>query len=130
MKRSSHPEQFFVFIGGYTGTSYQLELKNDKFLYTQFGYGYKLKRTDEFSLNVKDWESFLKTTDAIGIWQWTGKYRDPGILDGTSWKIQIKIKDKQVSAEGSNAYPGGDDGQSFSQLLSAVQDLIGNAPFS
>jgi hypothetical protein len=123
------PQQLFISIGGYTGYSYQVELQAGKLTYSQFEPHYKNKRDKTFDPSKKQWERFWLKLDALKVWAWKGPYRDPHLLDGTSWRIDIQTQDRQVSTEGSNAFPGRPDSDNFDQFLSAVQQLIDNEPF-
>ena len=58
-------------------------------------------------LSPKKWKNFLKTLDAIGVWNWEGHYvpTDAWILDGHMWSLEIHAGDRHVKCSGSNGYP-------------------------
>ena len=120
------PQIFFISIGGYTGSSYQVELKNGKLIYTLFGYGYEKEGEKIFEPTSEQWEKCLKVADEIHIWKWKKRYDDPNMTDGTSWRVNIKINEKEIDSSGSNAFP---DGDGFGIFISAVKQLINNEFF-
>ena len=122
------PQKFAIFIGGYTGPSYKLELKDGRLLYSQFEYGHQLKNTKWLTPNAKQWEAFWKSVDSIDIWNWEKEYIDSTILDGTSWSIDIKLDEKIISSKGINSYPAND--VKIQSFLEAVSTLIDNEEFS
>jgi len=120
------PTQLLIAIGGFMGSSYQLELKSGKLIYTEFRSGYEKIRDKIFQLTAEQWEAFWQVADDVNIWNWKKEYRNPEMLDGTSWRVNIKFKDKEMDSQGSNNSP---DGGKLSKFLSAVRQLIDNEPF-
>ena len=76
--------------------------------------------------------------DSIGVWAWKEDYPNPGVLDGTSWRLEIAYEDTQLSSHGINNYPktngtpcdSPDPTYKFRELLKAVRSLIGGLEFS
>lgn len=120
------PNKFFIAIGGFTGTSYQLELKSGKLIYTEFRSGYEKIGDKIFRPKAEQWEAFWQVADDMDIWNWKKEYRNPEMLDGTSWRVRIKFKDKEMDSQGSNNSP---DGGKLPKFLSAVRQLINNESF-
>ena len=128
---NSAPALFLVSIGGYMGASFSIENSGNTLLYKCYDYGYELKTTEEIVPTLQEWRSFRCALDEIGIWEWEAEYSDPGILDGTSWKVEIGWGNKAISSRGRNDYPGGDyDSSEFKAFIRAVQRLIGGRKFS
>ena len=71
------------------------------------------------------WKQFWTDCDQAMIWQWKKRYQDPDIMDGYSWKVDIKFGTKSVDSSGSNASPKG-----LQYFLGAVSRLIGGLDFS
>ena len=90
--RSWHPQKFFISIGGYTGYSYQVELQAGKLNYSQIEPYFENKRDKTFDPSKKQWKRFWKKLDALKVWAWRGRYQDPHILDGTSWRVEIQAQ--------------------------------------
>lgn len=121
------PDKFKVAIGGYTGNSYSVELRNKKLIYN--------KNNKESVLNPdrETWEQFWKRVEEIDIWKWNRSYKpDNDIVDGTSWKIDIKYGDNEVLSSGTNAYPPSSKievSEEFSRFCKAVSELLGGSEF-
>lgn len=84
------------------------------------------------SPTAEDWERFWSAAEACDLWNWTRRYDDPDILDGTQWQVEITLGSRRLKSSGSNAYPGGEgDGSSklFTSLLRAVRKLVGGREF-
>lgn len=121
------PDKFKVAIGGYKGDSYRVELKDKKLIYN--------KNDKETVLNPdrQVWENFWKRVEEIDIWNWKRSYKpESDIVDGTSWKINIKYGDKEVLSSGSNAYPPSSKvkvSEEFSRFCEAVSELVEGRKF-
>jgi hypothetical protein len=84
----------------------------------------------------KKWDRFWMVCERANIWRWEKSYDAYGIVDGTSWAIHIKIGDREIHSEGSNAYPGDDFSKNkeeypkpFRTFLRAVSRLANGLPF-
>jgi hypothetical protein len=80
------------------------------------------------------WSRFRKRLDWLGVWKWKKHYPNPGVRDGTQWRVLLVYKDKTLDASGSNSYPlpGGrasndwpEKSLHFQTFLNDVQGLIG-----
>ena len=123
------PEKLFVSVGGHFGTYYQIALNKGQLSYTQACDDYEQAPAQIIVPDSKQWRSFWKRVDAIGVWNWESRYENPSVMDGTSWHVEIAHNDKNVSSSGSNDYPNGDATIAFEPFLKAVRELIGDRPF-
>lgn len=124
------PEDFEFQIGGYCGTSHKIEhigLGKLEYRYalTQYQWHEPIVLNPTRAL----WEQFLRDMDEIGVWKWES-YANYGIRDGTYWTLALRIKDKILTSEGKNAFPGDTDSNGepigeFLLFLKAVQNLTG-----
>ncbi len=113
------------------GSSYSVEKTENSLLYKCYGYGYELKATEMIIPSLAQWESFMQTLDKIGVWNWQPEYSNPGILDGTSWRVEIAWGNKKILSQGNNNYPGGEyDSNEFQTFIRALSILIGGKEFS
>ena len=115
------PDIFKMFIGGYMGDSYFVEWNENVLLY----------RKNEEEIEIKPdkqmWSKFWEEVNEINIWEWDRKYKpEERIVDGTSWKINIKYNDKEIVSSGSNAYPSNSE---FTRFCDAVSELVGKREF-
>ena len=62
---------------------------------------------DPLPLSQRKWANFLKTLDALGVWNWKGYYEpiDAVIMDGHMWGLEIHDGERHVKCSGSNGYP-------------------------
>ena len=71
------------------------------------------------------WLTFWKECDQAKVWLWKKRYQNPDILDGYSWKVDIRFGNKSVDSSGSNAGPEG-----LNNFLEAVSKLMGGIEFN
>lgn len=133
------PSKFKVSIGGYTGSSYRLELLDGTLIYKECGYAYEPVRTIEVNVTPKKWGNYWLACDKVGLWNWQPSYTDTGaeLCDGTGWEVEIIVEDREITTFGSNAFPGGDEFPEdcdypppFKKFLNAVRMLAGGLPFA
>jgi hypothetical protein len=113
-----------VFIGGYMGNSYKVELKNNVLVYEVLSYGYKPKSIEEIQPSDAQWKKFINDLKILNVSKWKSEYRDPSICDGTGWSAKAAFDGRITSSSGSNAYP-----DNFESFLEAVSSLIGGRKF-
>ena len=89
-------KRFEVHSGGYGGPSFSVEKDGEVLVYKIFKSGYSLKKTQKILPTPKEWKIFLDSCDRIRIWEWHPRYEEPGILDGSSWRVIIEKGDKQL----------------------------------
>ena len=127
MTRKYLPDKFTAALGGYGGDNYSVRLEGDKLIYK--------KNYEETVLepDAEAWKEFWETLEEINIWDWETSYKpDTPILDGTSWKVDIKYGEKKVLSSGSNAYPPSSEermSDDFKEFCQAVSDLCGGRKF-
>ena len=129
------PSNLSAWIGGYTGTSYQVDLVHGGSLHHSQASGYDPHmpslhdRVREGCAVVtpypEQWATFHKTLDRVGFWDWDESYSptEP-IMDGTSWKVEIEWGDRSHSAHGSNEYP-----KKWVIFRRALRSLLGGLKF-
>jgi len=66
----------------------------------------------------------LAALDSRRVWQWWTRYEDPGVCDGTSWKVDVAWGDKSIESSGCNGFP-----RDFGAYLEAVRALLGGLEF-
>jgi len=127
------PDKFKVAIGGYMGNSYSVELRNKKLIYNKNDTYNKNNKKSVLKPDREAWEKFWKILKEIDIWKWNRSYKpENDILDGTSWKIDIKYGDKEILSSGTNAYPPYSKievSEEFSRFCNAVSELLGGSEF-
>jgi len=118
------PSKLKLFIGGYMGSSYLVELRDDKLIYSEFVELDKLCGEKEISLTEDSWINFRCSIDDLEIWSWEERYPNPGMMDGTMWSVVIEYKDNKINSRGDNNYP-----EYFDYYLKIVKKLIGGEVF-
>ncbi len=136
-----NPEKLSLYIGGYMGTSYSVELKRGALLYKCWSDGSKGEEKHRIKPSPEAWAKFRDRLDELGFWSWNGDYQPPGIiLDGTSWSVEISVAGRSVEAHGCNAYPpsdpesgssqeSGEAGSRFDEFCEAITELLGGHKF-
>ena len=131
------PEKLSIYIGGYMGTSYSVELKRGTLLYECWSDRFREEQKHRINPSPEAWAKFWGSLDELGFWSWNGDYQPSGIiLDGTSWSAEISVGDRSVEARGCNAYPpssprakrpreSGESGSRFNEFCEAVCELLG-----
>ena len=130
------PQQFFFYIGGYPGPFYTITKKGRALVYSWEGRGDSDELTGEIIEcypTRAQWLEFWTDVGSIDIWSWDEEYVEPGVLDGTQWKLELKFDGKILKCTGSNKYPGQDRRkdrlglytETFKALLRAIRKLIG-----
>jgi hypothetical protein len=132
----SPPQQFEIYYGSSLFGFVTVELQDgQKLAFQKIDYRRHVRNREEAIIepSAEAWARFRRRLDRLDVWNWKESYSDPGVLDGTGWRISLKYKDRMLDASGSNAYPlpGGASSNSpkpsphFNAFLQSVQDLIG-----
>ena len=116
--------RFEVHSGGYGGPSFSVEKDGDVLIFKSYESGYSLKKTQKILPTPKEWKIFLDSCDRIRIWEWHPRYEEPGILDGSSWRVIIEKSDKQLDSSGSNKGP-----DNLNLLFKSLKVLLGGIDF-
>lgn len=80
-------------------------------------------------ISDKSWCDFWRAVEKANVWNWAPEYINDMVLDGAQWSLEIKFGGKHIRCEGSNSFPGHDEGPEFDsecefgKFLSAVQHL-------
>lgn len=124
------PKRLVAAIGGFLGASYRVVLNDDGSVnYLQNPRTLvSLPGTKRTSVHVSDeqWRHFREVLNQANIKGWKNQYIDRGVVDGTSWEIDVEYPDRTFKSQGLNAYP---DSKSFDLFLSAVSELLGGKDF-
>ena len=131
------PKRFHASIGGYMGRSYSVELVGDQLKYEACGQGYAKEEEELISVTGDQWATFRASLDWMGVWEWQEEYENPGVMDGTRWRLEIAYDDMEVRSGGDNNYPesGAKDAfdaevtPEFRRFLDAVRTMIGGRDF-
>jgi len=132
------PTRFAIQVGGYGGPSYMLRGAGRKLRYEATDSMMWETRVETIAPSHAQWQAFWESLDEIGVWRWRPHYPNPGVLDGTSWSVDIAVGDKAVRSHGSNGYPTADGTLAreptptpeFRRFLAAVRALIGGRALS
>ena len=134
-------EKLTLYIGGYMGTSYSVELKRGALLYKCWADRSGEEEKHRIKPSPEAWTKFWRRLDEVGIWSWSGSYQTSRrILDGTGWSVEISVAGRSVEAHGCNAYPPssprakrprepGESGSRFNEFCEAVTELLGGHVF-
>ena len=71
------------------------------------------KQLKTISPSVNDWTRFWKSVDDNNVWNWLPEYKNPLVLDGCQWSLELEFNGRSIISEGSNAYPGWADTPDF-----------------
>jgi hypothetical protein len=126
------PLEFRSFFGGFLGPSYKLELYGDTLVHTEYSDGFKLEKSTVFDPPEHMWASFRNQIDELGIWEWNSEYKEPGIMDGIQWSVNIKYDDNCIKSRGENQFPEARKAAElsvFDGYLEAVRNLVGGCSF-
>jgi hypothetical protein len=126
------PKRFEVSIGGFWGQSFGVEIAGDSLIYKTYEQGYNLIDERTITPTAIQWNRFWVPTNKLNIWKWKNRYTNPGIMDGTSWKVNIYYKNMEINSSGSNSFPGVSQNQIrnlFNRFLGAVSNLLGGVSF-
>ena len=114
--------KFEFYIGGYFGSSYNLEL-TDAGLKCLEGPEYLDDQIEKIIVvdGNPEWQELLIW---LGTRKWKRKYW-ADVCDGTQWKLRVFGNNIKIDSHGSNAYPP--DFLKFLQLLNKVLSEVGIA---
>jgi hypothetical protein len=132
-----HPKTLLISTGRFMGASFSVELRGDGVEYRVADPGYDEPEREFFSPSERQWRTFRRTLDCIGVWQWLDSYSNPRVCDGTRWRVEIAYDDARVASHGDNNYPCADGAPSgsppptkqFIELTEAVRTLAGGRRF-
>ena len=110
-------------------------MSDGRLAYVRWDYGYRTESVEELTPTRAQWIRFRAELDSIGVARWNRTYHDDlGVLDGTSWSLEIRYEDVEVLSSGDNAYPENDPlsavpSAAFNRLLKAVSRLLRRRTF-
>jgi len=131
------PKHFSTSIGGFLGSSYQLELHGETLTYTTFGGGHRDPQRATVTPTPAQWREFREALEGLKVWQWRADYPTNGTVDGTQWALDIAYADRALKTHGDNCYPdstGKPNGkpeptEAFNRYLAAIKKLTGGKIF-
>lgn len=126
---SRPPIEFMVSIGGNWGPSYRIEFcdnGNLLYLHNPNGFFEEGCTSEEIEVTEDEWLLFRDRLNELEIWKWKRRYDNPGVYDGTNWKLKLVYFNQTIESFGSNAFP---DQSRFDSFLKAVSDLVGGNRF-
>ncbi len=62
---------------------------------------------EQFNISISEWDNIINTLyGEICLHEWKKRYVNHNVLDGTQWRLEIELTDKQTfSYYGSNDFP-------------------------
>jgi len=131
------PKRFDASIGGFMGSSYQLELHGDTLTYTAFGVGHRNPERATVVPSAAQWRDFKEALDVLKVWKWREDYPTQGTVDGTQWTLDIAYADCALKTHGNNSYPDStgkpkgkaEPAKAFNLYLAAIKKLTGGKTF-
>jgi len=97
------PSYFLTRIGGFFGSYSDVIFYGVHGEYRFYDGHKNPKATESFAPSQQQWAAFLSK---LKIWNWHEEYQNPGIYDGTFWKIEITWGNIHFISFGDNNYPG------------------------
>lgn len=119
------PREFDVWIGGFLGPSYKVQLEGTEIIYEVFERAYEPFATERITPSPKDWSRFLAHLDGCGFWEWQQIYSNDHNNEGTTWYIHIAAGGRNACIRGLNMYPPG-----FVEFLRAMRGLLNGRQFA
>ncbi len=101
------PEAFHFRIGGFFGTTFEVELKGDALEYRTIVQSGKTKPT---VVTVRPspaaWRVFHQRCESIGVWRWKTAYPNGALVsDGTQWSLRLRHGRRSLETYGDNNFP-------------------------
>ncbi|WP_210237246.1 hypothetical protein [Alteribacter natronophilus] len=92
-------------VGGYFGKSYEVEIdfNEGSLTWSCSEQMVEVDRTVKRDPSLKC-KRELKTT---GLFKWKSTYVEPGVMDGTSWSVELIGDGRNIRKSGQNKYPAG-----------------------
>lgn len=103
-------------IGGYSD-SFNVTCQRN--LLTCVHYRLGEKTEEPVQKDISDNKAWNKMLEHLSSCQWEKNYTDPSILDGTSWRLEVKTKDFTLRSSRSNVYPPG-----FKKFLRLLNEVL------
>ena len=137
MKIQIIPDKFLFYIGCFTGPYEEYRLDNGwlRYMVNKEGCPPHMCQDGGAELVVAEkhmkednWSALWVRLDEqrCDFWNWRKTYRDPSIMDGTQWKLEIRMGSRVVDCYGSNAFPGGERRNSeFNKFVEALKWILG-----
>ncbi|WGG45407.1 hypothetical protein [Rossellomorea sp. DA94] len=91
-------------VGGFFGSSYTIDIQLDdlQLLWEVTG---DVEERKEKSLRRKTADNLKAELRMLDLLNWKAKYVEPGVLDGTHWRVEIQLGDRKVVKQGDNRFP-------------------------
>ncbi|MCD8502748.1 MAG: hypothetical protein LRY71_15145 [Bacillaceae bacterium] len=106
-------------VGGYFGGSYSVEvdLTTGSISWHYWDRGkvvdMEFKTTKEATV-----KKIIEELRVIDLLNWKREYKEPGVLDGTNWSVEIIRNGRNIKKYGENKYP--DDWKAFCKLVRKI----------
>lgn len=103
------------------GTSFNLEIDFEK-KEAHYNVYQGLEANNEqeiIPLQQQKIQEFIQKLADLDFYNWRDQYEELFVLDGTTWSVLLKTKQKIYTSSGTNAYP-----DSWDQFCNAIETLI------
>jgi len=131
------PTKLNIYVGGFLGPSYSVELKGDVLIY-KYSYEGKNSKTISIKPGKKAWSRFIDEINSVKLFRWSPLYANPNVFDGTHWMVDLEFNTRKIHTQGDNNYPtdgnetkatnSADPSSTFSHFCRALSQLTGQ-PF-
>jgi hypothetical protein len=147
------PEKLIVRVGGWVyyprdggkpepmhrGAVYSVELRGKNLHYSAIKSGSAPNVEKVVTPTEEQWEAFWKEAENARLWNWSDKYYNYKVQDGTHWLVEISHQGRSIKSDGANSYPSEDDvskpsrspeySRPFITLMHGVRNLLGGLEF-
>src|SRR6187402_603647 len=85
------PDVISIMIGGAFGESFEVTFDQRELRYYSAKSMFELREAAPVVVRPADkqWETFFDDLDRAEVWTWKGRYENPKIADGTTWRAVI-----------------------------------------
>jgi hypothetical protein len=135
----STPNRLHLYIGGFLGAAYWVDLQGDTLTHRVRRYDSEAKGMREtvkehIRPSAAQRSQFWKALEEARLWQWRPHYPPPpNLADGTQWSVDMEWAGRRIRSTGDKNFPGGSSvppgSGLFEKYLAGVRALLSGEHF-
>ncbi|TFE01560.1 hypothetical protein [Jeotgalibacillus salarius] len=107
-------------VGGFFDGFYEVEIDFDSYKVIWKHSGSGQEEVVEKSISKAELSDLIEKLKMTALLNWRANYAMPGVLDGTSWGVEVVREGRNIHKSGSNLFP--DEWEAFCEVMRVISN--------